>query len=192
MIVGNLPWLTFTISLLLTLSLRSPLAHAQASPTTEYQLKAASLFNFAKFVDWPVGAFSSNRAPINLCVFGDDPFGSALDKIIFEKRIDGREIVVFRKRRIGDLRACQIVFVSRSEDKVLAEILTGLKGALALVVGETADFAARGGEIQFYMDDNKVRFCVNMDAVQRARITISAKLLALATIVHDGNHSNGG
>ena len=169
----------------------SGLAAAADSPS-EYQLKAAFLLNFAKFVEWPASAFPNNRSSINLCVIGDDPFGSALDQIIIGKKIDGRDISALRKRRQEDLRTCQMVFVSRSEEKFLPEILNSLKSVTALVVGESPDFAAHGGDIQFYMDDNKVRFCVNVDAVQRAHLIVSAKLLALAVIVHDDSHSNGG
>jgi hypothetical protein len=190
---GRAAWCKLAARLLLIaciLTGGSGLAVAADSPS-EYRLKAAFLLNFAKFVEWPAGAFPNNRSPMNLCVIGDDPFGSALDQIILGKKIDGRDISALRKRRQEDLRTCQIVFISRSEEKVLPEILNSLKSVIALVVGESPDFAARGGDIQFYMDDNKVRFCVNVDAVQRAHLIVSAKLLALAVIVHDDNHSNG-
>lgn len=165
-------------------------AFAQDAPS-EYQVKAAVLFNLAKFVDWPVAAFATQQSPFNICILGDDPFGSALDQIVSGKKIEGRDVVVLRKRRTENLRICEILFVSRSEDKALGEVLNSMTGAMVLVIGESTDFAGRGGGIQFYMEDSKVRFRVNVDAVQRSHLVLSAKLLALAAIVHDSNHSNG-
>ena len=163
----------------------------ESNPSVEYQVKAAFLFNFAKFVDWPPEAFQSEKAPIALCVFRQDPFGGALDQIIRGKTINNREILARQINKLPDLKACQLVFVSAREDKLLSEILNSLKGASALVVGESEGFADRGGAVQFFLEDNKLRFAVNVDAVQRARLTVSAKLLALARIVHDQGHRKG-
>ena len=166
-------------------------APAQGSPSIEYQVKAAFLFNFAKFVDWPPNSFPDEKTPIAVCIFRYDPFGSALDDIIRGKNIDNRPFVKRRIDEIGELKACQIVFVSAREDKLLPDILNNLKGASALVVGEGENFAERGGEIQFYLENNRMRFTVNVDAVQRARLSISSKLLTLAKIVHDPEHPKG-
>ncbi len=163
----------------------------ESNPSVEYQVKAAFLFNFAKFVDWPPEAFQSEKAPITFCVFRQDPFGGFLDEIIRGKTINNREVLARRVNKLPDLKACQLVFVSAREDKLLSEILNGLKGTSALVVGESEGFADRGGAVQFFLEDNKVRFAVNVDAVQRARLTVSAKLLALARIVHDQGHLKG-
>jgi len=166
-------------------------ASAQDSPSVEYQVKAAFLFNFAKFVDWPLNSFPDEKTPITICIFRYDPFGSALDDIIRGKNIDNRPFVKRRIDDIGELKACQIVFVSAREDKLLSDILNNLKGTSALVVGESENFAERGGEIQFYLENNRMRFTVNVDAVQRARLSISSKLLTLAKIVHDPEHPKG-
>ena len=166
-------------------------ARAQGSPSIEYQVKAAFLFNFAKFVDWPPNSFPDEKTPITVCIFRYDPFGSALDDIIRGKNIHNRPFVARRIDEIGELKACQIVFVSAREDKLLPDILNNLKGVSALVVGEGGNFAERGGEIQFYLENNRMRFTVNVDAVQRARLSISSKLLALAKIVHDPEHTKG-
>ena len=115
----------------------------------------------------------------------------ALDEIIRGKSINNREIVKRRIDKAGDLKTCQIVFVSARQDKFLSEILSNLKGVSALVVGEGENFAERGGEIQFYLENNRMRFAINMDAVQRARLNVSSKLLALAKIVHDPEHPKG-
>jgi hypothetical protein len=167
-------------------------AGPQASPSVEYQVKAAFLLNFAKFVDWPSGAFQNDQAPIALCVFGHDPFAGALDEIIQGKKINNREILARRINGLQDLKSCQLVFIGSAEDKRLPEILNSLKGASVLVIGESDAFAERGGAIQFFVEDNRLRFAINVDAVQRSRLTVSSKLLALARIVHDPGHPKGG
>jgi hypothetical protein len=164
----------------------------QADPSVEYQVKAAFLFNFAKFVEWPQDAFQSDKAPISLCLFRHDPFGGALDEVIREKAINNHELQARRINDLAQLKACQLVFVSQKEEGQLPEILTSLKGASALVVGESADFAERGGAVQFFLENNKLRFAINVDAIQRARLQASSKLLALARIVHDKDHPKGG
>ncbi len=164
---------------------------AQVATSVEYQVKAAFLLNFVKFIEWPTDAFQGDKAPITLCVFGHDPFGSALDNTLREKTVDNREVLARRMKEVPDLKSCQIVFVGVSDDKRLPEILDSLKGTSALVVGETESFAERGGSIQFFLDDNRLRFAVNVDAVKRERVNVSSKLLALARIVHDQDPTKG-
>jgi len=164
---------------------------SESNPSVEYQVKAAFLLNFAKFVDWPRDVFQGERAPIAVCIFRYDPFGNALDEIIRGKTINNREVLARRVNEPPDLKSCQIIFVSEREEKSLPEILNSLKAASALLVGESADFAERGGGVQFFLEDNKLRFAVNVDAVKRARLQASSKLLALARIVHDQDHPKG-
>lgn len=164
---------------------------AQAKDPTEYEIKAAFLLNFAKFVEWPSDAFANDIAPINLCVIRYDPFGSALDDTIRGKIINNRQLLARRISELPDLKSCQMVFVSDREDKRLPEILGSAKGSNALIVGESEDFAERGGSVQFYLENSRLRFAVNVDAVQRARLTVSSKLLMLAKIVHDPIHPKG-
>ena len=166
-------------------------ARPQAAPSVEYQVKAAFLFNFAKFVAWPQDAFQTEKTAITLCVFRHDPFGSALNEVIREKAINNRELLARRVNDLPELKTCQLVFVSGREEKQLPEILNSLKGASALVVGEGEDFAERGGAVQFFLENNKLRFAINVDAIQRARLQASSKLLALARIVHDNGHPKG-
>lgn len=165
-------------------------ARPQNSPS-EYQLKAAFLFNFAKFVEWPSDTFPNATSPITLCIFRHDPFGNALDDVIRGKTINNRELVARRIHELAELKNCQVLFVDEREEKQLPEILASLKGASSLVVGEGTDFAERGGAIQFFLENNKLRFAINVDAVQRSRLQASSKLLALARIVHDGGHPKG-
>lgn len=162
-----------------------------ATPSVEYQVKAAFLLNFAKFIEWPRDAFHGETAPIALCVFTYDPFGNALDEILRGKNINGREVVGRRTSELPELKDCQVVFLSDKADKRLSEVLNSLKGSSVLVVGEGEDFAERGGAVQFFLDDKKLRFAVNVDAVQRAGLTVSSKMLALARIVQDNGHPKG-
>lgn len=166
-------------------------AMAQSSAPIEYQLKAAFLLNFVRFVAWPPAALENEKTPITVCVFKYDPFGSALDEVIRGKSINNHEVQVKRTNELLQLQGCQLIFVSEREENRLAEILASLKGASALVVGEGEDFAERGGAIQFFLENNKLRFAVNVDAISRARLQASSKLLALARIVHDAGHPKG-
>jgi hypothetical protein len=186
-VYGRVPCCGMALAALLSLASPIP-TRAQVSPSVEYQVKAAFLLNFAKFVEWPSDTFQSEKAPIILCVFRHDPFGSTLDEIIRGKTINNREVAARRINELQDLKACQMVFVSTGEDQRLSEVLNSLRGASALVVGEGEDFAEHGGGIQFFLEDNKLRFAVNLDAVQKARLSVSSKLLALARIVHDQGH----
>jgi len=158
---------------------------AQSKAPSEYELKAAFLFNFAKFIEWPPGAFLDPKSPMILCTFNDDAFGVVLDEIVRAKTINGRAIVVRQMKKAEALTACQVVFVGAAENKRLSELLEGLKGSTTLFVSDIPGSAERGGGIEFYLEDNKMRFSINVDAVQRAHLAISSKLLTLAKIVHD-------
>jgi len=175
------------VALLAALLGAGPL-HPQATPTVEYQVKAAFLYNFAKFIEWPPDSFASEKSPMSFCIFGHDPFGTSFDEALRGKKVNNREFLPRRVKEYAELRTCHLVFVSWQEDKHLPEILSSVKGASVLVVGESADFAGRGGTVQFLLEENKLRFAVNLEAAKRARLQISSKLLALATIVGDGAH----
>ena len=168
-----------------------PQAQPQSEPLSEYQIKAAFLYNFAKFVEWPGDAFSDSQAPIVLGIVGEDPFGKALDGVILGKTVNGRSLVVRRLRRGEDLRSCHILFISLSEKRHLARILESLKGSSVLTVGEADGFVQSGGVIQLLLEEGRVRFEINPDAAARARLKISAKLMALARrVVPDRSGGN--
>jgi YfiR/HmsC-like len=175
----------------LLLTAATSLAQAPVNPSVEYQVKAAFLLNFTKFIEWPTNVFSSEKAPIIVCIFRYDPFGSALDEIIQGRSINNHELLARRISELGELKKCQVAFVSQTEEKHLPEILNGVKGTSVLVVGEGEGFAERGGGIQFFFENNKMRFAINVDAVERARLNVSSKLLALARTVHDQGHPKG-
>jgi hypothetical protein len=170
----------------------SPVGWTQSNPRGEYDLKAAFLFNFAKFIDWPPGSFTSPETPFTICILGRDPFGHALDDTLQGKLIRDRTLAVRRLKDRTEARSCQMVFVSSTESAHLAEILESLRGTNVLIVGETNGFAAAGGIIELTLEDNRVRFAINVDAAGRAGLTFSSKLLALAKLVHDEGHPKGG
>ena len=131
------------------------------------------------------------KAPVALCVYGDDPFGNALDNAVRGQNIGGRAFIVRKTTKLPALKACQVVFVSNSESSHLQDILPTLSGSNVLTVGDSSHFAEQGGEIQFVMEGNRERFAINVDSINRARLKLSSKLLALATIVHDTTTEKG-
>ena len=149
----------------------------------EYQVKAAFLYNFAKFVEWPPGTFSSPSDPIGICIAGMNPFGSTLDTMVQGKKMGER---VFAVRRIPDTqqaKECQILFIGGTEWKRLRSLLDALKGAAILTVGETDDFTAAGGMIAFQIAGPRVRIQIDLETAEHSRLKISSKLLSLAEIV---------
>lgn len=168
-----------------------PAAGQEPGPT-EYQLKAAFLFNFAKFIEWPLGSFSGPQAPFSICILGADPFGPLMEETVRGQAISGRVVRVRRVRNPADLRRCQIAFISTTEKNHLQDIFQAVRGANVLLVGETSGFTEAGGAIEFQMMDNRVRFSINPEAAERAGLRVSSKLLSLATIVHDGSSGKGG
>ena len=165
----------FVLGLLSTLS-----TAVQAQASNEYQVKAAFLYNFAKFVDWPAEAFGGSNGTLVIGVVGDDPFGGALDQAINGKSIGGRPLAVRRLRWGQDLRSCHILFISSSERKRLPQIIQSLRGASVLTVGDMGQFNQQGGIINFILEASKVRFEINSRGADQARLRISSKLLALA------------
>jgi hypothetical protein len=165
---------------------------AQTKAATEYQVKAAFLYNFAKFVDWPPSAFTDAKQPLDVCVYGRDPFGTALEDALLGKSIGERRVSLGRAMQFQDLVGCHVIFVSASVHEPAADLANRLKGRAVLLVGESEGFAASGGAIQFTIEDNRVHFVINPDAADRAGLKISSKLLALAKIVRDSNRSVAG
>ena len=160
-------------------------AHSESRVVREYQIKAAFLYNFAKFVEWPAAKFRDETSPMNLCVTGIDPFGITLDNTVSGKTIKGRSINVNRIDWEDNLKSCHILFVSSSERENLPKIVESLLGAGVLTTGDMDRFARRGGVISLTKKANKIRFEINLQAADRARIKLSSHLLRLATIGTD-------
>ena len=155
---------------------------ATAQFASEYQVKAAFLFNFAKFVEWPADAFTTADAPLQICVLGQDPFGNEFEAIE-NKRVSGRRLKVVHPSGVPQAKACQIIFVASSEKQRVREILHSLRAASVLTVGDTLGFARMGGMINFVLEENRVRFEINVKASERARLKLSARLLTVAKLI---------
>ena len=159
-------------------------AAADTSPVAgEYQVKAAFLYNFTKFTNWPPGAFSSATAPLIIGILGEDPFGQTMDDIVRGETVGERSLVVKRLRANDDLRACHLLFISRSEKERLPAVLSQLKGSPVLSVSEINGFAEQGGMVNLLLANKTVRIEINQAAAAQAGLQISAKLLKLARLV---------
>jgi hypothetical protein len=166
--------------LLFLLTMPSRPACAQAR---EYQIKAAFLFNFTQFVEWPAAAFSGPGAPLCIGVLGDDPFGAALEDTVRGESIQNHKLSIRRGQRVEDLTDCQMVFVSKSENDRVPRILAKIDSRPVVTVSELTGFAQQGGTINFYREQNKVRFEINLASARQSGLKISSQLLGLGRIV---------
>lgn len=157
--------------------------YAQSPTAGEYQIKAAFLYNFAKFVEWPANSFRDEGSPFQICVMGRDPFGEVLLNITREKTVNGRKFEVDTVADLEHARTCHILFVAASVRMPVQQIIDGLHGASVLTVGDTKGFAEQGGMINFVLQDDRVQFDVSRTAVEQAGLKISSKLLSVAKVV---------
>lgn len=162
-------------------SLISEVAYAQAQPT-EYQVKAAFIYNFAKFVEWPPSSFGSTTDPLRICVLGNNSLHADLQNIIAAKSIGSRPLQV-RRVEMFEIKGCHVLFVGLSESDRAQRALQAAQGASILTVGDMGGFLDLGGMINFIFDQNRIRFEVNLKAAQGARLQLSSKLLSLARSV---------
>jgi hypothetical protein len=163
-------------------SLLVPPRTPAAPPPSEYEVKAAFLYNFTKFVEWPEDVLRGAEGFV-VCVFGEDPFRGILDETFAGKTVHDHPMVVRRVRRLGDAQQCHAVYVGLDEDAQVAALLRVLAGRSVLTVGESDAFLRRGGIISFTLDAQRLRFEINADAAEQARLKISSQLLKLATRV---------
>jgi hypothetical protein len=166
-----------------SLALGANAQSSDSSDSSEYLIKAGFIYNFAQLVQWPAAAFPQTDSPIVIGILGSDPFGEIIDRVIENKKLEGRNLVVKRLKRGAALRDCKILFVSSSEATHLEEILQSAKGLPILTIGEMSGFAKRGGIINLTLEGNRVRFEINIEAAKQANLNISSRLLALARIV---------
>ena len=155
-------------------------ARAGEAPPSEFQLKAAFIYNFAKFVEWPAKALPTPGSPFTIGIVGSNPFSDILGQAVLNKQINGHPFRVLECKTQADLKACHILFIGLSERKRLAEILRFIRGGNVLTVSDLDHFLTAGGIIQFLMEGNKVRFAINDAAAKEAGLRISSKLLNLA------------
>jgi len=160
-----------------------PMAKPQGDDDAEYRVKLAYLYHFAQFIQWPPEAFHDPVAPLTLCVAGQNPFRGEIEQELRGRQVNGHTVQIKRLKPEDDPKACHMVFVPASETKQAVKILAALKGSSTLTVGETQGFADLGGIINLTLDQNRLRFEVNLDAALQTPLKISSKLLALAKIV---------
>jgi uncharacterized protein DUF4154 len=156
-------------------------AHAMpAPPPTEYQVKAAYLFNFGQFVEWPATAYSSPTAPFVIGIFGDDPFGNVIDEIVRGESLAGHPLVVKRFKTAEEVAGCNILFIGRSEAPRIERTLEALRGRHVLTV---TDFTGAGSDaaiIALKTENNRIRMRINVEEARANNLVISSKLLRLA------------
>lgn len=156
------------------------LAAAQAPGTSEHAVKAAFLFNFAKFVEWPEGAFRGPDEPMTFCVLGEGPLGGELERAVAGKTVVGRPAAVRRLSQLAGLGECRILFVGSSERTRFDQILAAVGNRAVLTVGEEDGFNRAGGIISFVVRQSRVRFRIEREPALRAGLRLSSRLLELA------------
>jgi YfiR/HmsC-like len=171
--------------------LAAGLLFGRSSRPGEYEVKAVYLLNFGKFITWPTAATNSSHKLFPICVLGQDPFGRALDTTVSGEDLGGEEVVARRIREPRDALSCRILFISASEKFSLGAIFEVLGNAPVLTVSDLPGFASRGGMIEFVLEQDRVRFSVNLAATKDAGLTLSSQLLKVASSV-EGNAPRGG
>jgi hypothetical protein len=158
---------------------------AVAQITTASTLKAAFLYNFAKFTEWPPDALAPAQR-LSLCVMGDASVADALEQTIQGRNVEGHELTV-RVVKVSDpIRACHLLYASGLDAQRSTQLLRALNGAAVLTVADSDRFAQSGGVAQLILEGDRIRFAINVASARRARLTLSSKLLNLAKIVKDG------
>ena len=180
-IVSISPSLTTAVVVCFILAL--PALYGQSLKPTDYDVKAAYLYNFGRFVEWPAKVPVDRSGPFAVCVLGQDPFGPSLDATLAGETIDGKAIVAKRISGTEESGDCQILFLHLADDSRFGKIIAELDKKPILTVSDMPQFIKRGGMIQFVPEEQKVRFEVNLTATQHAGLKLSSELLKVATAV---------
>lgn len=155
----------------------------ETETASESTIKAAFIYNFVKFIEWP-GEAAINRVPsIVLGVLGDDVLAADLESVVAGRTVAGRPLEVRRFSAVDKVRPCHILFVAASKAALISDVLDRLAGAPVLTVGDVPGFARAGGIVNFYDQDRRIRFEVNREAAELAGLNLSSRLLGLARIV---------
>jgi hypothetical protein len=177
--------LRWVFSTLIILVLTAPWnAGAQERSYSEYEVKAAFIYSFVKFIDWPEKSLASSKAITTFCVIGRAPFGGALDEIQ-GRVVRGKSLEVQHISSLRDLKECQVLFISSSERERLPKIVEAAKEANILTVGDSAGVGKQGVMINLFVLEKKVKFEVNVERARQARLIVSSKLLKLAQTLYD-------
>jgi len=158
-------------------------AAAGATPPREYEIKAAFLYNFTNFVDWPAQTFANADAPIVIGVLGDSPCAQALERLVKDRKVNGRTIVVRQIASAEEAKVTQLLFVGSAHEVQFAGLKPAIESLPVLTVGESPGFATLGGAIDFVPQGDNIRFEINIGVAERAGLKISAQLQKLATAV---------
>ena len=169
-------------ALVLTSLAMADVAHAVGDPISEISIKAAFLYNFAKFTEWPGLA---PDAPLTLCVVGDGRIAAALVDTVRNQRIGGHAIEARSLANDAPLRSCDVLFVSTSETHRAMAVLDTLRTLPILTVSDGPGFSRSGGIVEFFVESGHMRFAINTDAAARSGLRLSSRLLGLAKIVRD-------
>jgi hypothetical protein len=183
-------WFGLLCSLLLAFAVPQ-LARAQSN-ADEYQVKAAFLFHFAQFLDWPADPPNAGNPSLSLCIFEDEPRRQEFQSTVEGKTIGARTFHVHLINQPQEIQGCNILFLSRDEARRQSEILKSLRGIPVLTVGETPNFLSDGGMIRFHLDEGKTRFDINLASAESSHLQISSRLLLLATSVTRGVEQDRG
>jgi hypothetical protein len=174
------------VAILVLLSLISLCrVESRAQARSESEVKAAFLYNFAKFVDWPPEVFPHEDSALKICVLGQNPFGPEFGAFIEGKAAQGRKLQFAQVQNVQQAKSCQILYVASSEKPQILQILKAVDGGRVLTVGDWNEFARSGGIINFVLENDRVRFEINVDAAERSGVKLSSKLLGVASIVRD-------
>lgn len=175
-----------TCALCMSLAFPARGQSSDPSDSSEYLIKAGFIYNFVKLTEWPAPVFPQPNSPIVIGVLGNtDPFQGTLDDVLRGKQVNGHPFVVRHLKSRDDVKGCNILFVTSSEAAHVDELFRQIRGLPILTIGDTPGFAEHGGIIDFVVEDNKVRFDIDVQAAKQVDITISSRLLALAKIVPD-------
>lgn len=157
----------------------SAAATVGAQRSLEPDVKAAFLYNFTRYVEWPAESRKPSE-PFRLCVVADSVITNAVKRTIEGESVNGRPLVMTAPRSVQDAHRCQILFVGRSEYRRASRLLAAVRGEPVLTVGDAARFTEQGGMIEFLLQDNRVRFDVNLRSAQRSKLRVSSDLLRIA------------
>ncbi len=152
--------------------------------TKEYQFKAAFLYHFTKFIEWPIGVNDQADTTFGFCIMGFSPLEPALHRLIGDKMVRGLKPTIKRVVDFDEVDRCHVLFISRTEQSAVANFVNILRNSSILTVGETPNFAQQGGIIEFVIVNNKLSFAINIEAAKRMQLKLSSELLKLAEIVY--------
>jgi hypothetical protein len=168
----------------LLLAATNAVAQDDGGVNREYPLKALFLYNFGSYIEWPEGTFADKKTPFVIGVLGTAPLDETLNQIAAHKKIGERRIVIEHYKTPADIKNCQILFVPvTTPPQQQAKAIEAIKNRPVLAVGESPNFATNGGDVNFFLQDNKIRFEVNVDSTRKQQLKVNSKLLAMAKII---------